>query len=184
MTSDAIRKEPDTLVPEELSYFETHGSGEWEEIDVTFSYSLFPELQIGLGFKRIILDFEFTTIRHKLNEPRKIESYTSHEEQKIYGPTLNIGGQICLANLIGINLSMFSVFSYGVLKTDWGRNQTDSTRYHSTNLGLSWELPRLAKQVKSELRFGYRAQAIYTEAFMGDAADNSEGFPLGLRLVF
>lgn len=152
-------------------------------MDATLTYSLLPELQVGLGFKKVMLDYKFTTI-HLDYAGKEIDNReTSLLKYDMSGPTFNIGGQICLANIIA-NLSMFGTFSYGVLKTDWGGNQNDYTRYHSTDLGLSLELPQLSKQVKSELQFGYRAQTIYTEAPMGDASDNTEGFTLGLRLVF
>jgi hypothetical protein len=163
---------------------------EREEIDATVSYSILPELQVGIGFKRITPNFPV----HETLNGAVVNEFSWH--YKISGPTLNIGGQICLANLLGADISMFGTFSYGSLKTSWWKDASsneqskDYSSYFSTDLGLSWGLPKLSEltsklpQVRPELRLGFRAQTIYTEASLGHAVDSADGFTLGLRLVY
>jgi len=168
---------------------QSQDTAERVETDVTLGYSILPELQIGIGFKRATLDYDFhgvailpdSTIFP--NGTKKPYDQVPGGEYKIYGLSLNIGGQTCLANWLNVNVSMFGNFSYGALKTKWGEDNSDYTTYHSTDLGLSWELPRW-QQWTPEIRFGYRAQTLYTETPAGDAVDTTEGFTLGLRLVF
>ncbi|EDN71462.1 outer membrane OmpA family protein [Beggiatoa sp. PS] len=166
-----------TFLPEYSYDFPTVGttnvSADRQEEDVTLSYSLMPELQVGVGFKRVKLDYIY----------QYSNNTTKEGHYKIYGPTLNIGSQVCLANFIGANISLFGSFSYGFLKTKWSDNDNDYTRYHSADLGVSWELPKI-QQFKPEIRFGYRAQTIYTEIPAGDGVDATEGFTLGLRVTF
>jgi hypothetical protein len=161
-------------------------SAERDEIDVTVGYSILPELQLGIGFKRATLDYQYLHFSHDpfVSDPLDGATWTTKEKDKTYGVSWNIGGQICLANWLGVNTSMFGNFSYGALKTKWGStNSTDYTTYHSTDLGLSWGLPKL-KRMKPELRFGYRAQTLYTSVSGQDAVDTTEGFTLGIRLVY
>jgi len=144
-------------------------TAEREEIDATVSYAVFPELQIGIGFKRANSKIIFPT--------------GGDYDYTMNGLSLNLGGQVCLANLLGRDFSMFGTFSYGALKTQWKDGNNDYTPYHSTDLGLSWGLPPLG-QLKPEVRLGYRAQTFYTETPTNDSVDTIEGFTLGLRLVF
>ncbi len=165
-----------------------------EELDITLSYSILPELQVGLGFKRMTLNYytvkgdAFAVENNGLLGTTKDYNYLNY---KIYGPTLNVGAQICLANLIGTDIFLFGNFSYGFLKTQWWKidsvENSDYTLYHSSEVGVSWKVPQEWLHLESshlEIKFGYRAQTIYTEAPMGDTVDNTEGFTLGLRLIF
>ncbi|GEM_PF-2421829 len=174
---------------------QSQDTAERVETDVTLGYSILPELQIGIGFKRATLDYDFhgvailpdSTIFPGGSE--KPYDQVTGGQYTIYGLSLNIGGQTCMANWLGVNVSMFGNFSYGALKTKWkwnvndDENDSDYTTYHSTDLGLSWELSRWQQWVP-EIRFGYRAQTIYTDTAYGDGVDTTEGFTLGLRLIF
>jgi hypothetical protein len=163
--------------------YQSYHPAERKEMDINLGYSMLPELQIGIGFKKMVLDYsildgKYTGSTQTTN--RRLPRYS------IYGPTLNIGAQVCLKNLIGANMSLFGTFSYGFLKTKWGDHNKNPTGYHSTEVGLSWGLPWKWKQETLELQFGYRAQTSYTETSLelGDAMDSTEGFTLGLRLVY
>ena len=160
-------------------------SAEREEIDITIGYSILPQLTIGAGFKRATVDYTYNHYSDNpfADTPTSNERWSSSEKYKTYGASLNIGGQVCLASWVGANISMFGNFSYGLLKTEWSNGDSDPNIYHSTDLGLAWELPKI-QQIKPEIRFGYRAQTMYSEASVGDAVDTAEGFTLGLRVTF
>lgn len=172
----------DKVLPSDEEVFT---SIEREELDITIGYSILPQLTIGAGFKRVNVDY--TLLHYSDNPfeetPTPNENWNSYGGYKIYGASLNIGGQACLANLAGVNISMFGSFSYGLLKTKFSDGDSDPNTYHSTDLGLALELPKI-KQLKSEIRFGYRAQTMYTETIAGDAVDTAEGFTLGLRVTY
>ncbi len=159
-------------------------SAEREELDVTVGYSILPELQVGVGFKRVRLDYQYSHYSdNPFSDVPKGESWNDESNYKTYGLSLNLGGQTCLANWLGADISMFGNFSYGALKTTWTDGNSDYATYHSTDLGLSWGLPK-AGQIKPEVRFGYRAQTLYTQVSIGDAVDTTEGFTLGLRVTY
>ncbi len=146
-------------------------SAERQEMDVTLGYSPIPELMLGLSFKKIIMDYKYYG--------------ESGDEYDIHGPALVAGSQVCLANWAGSNISLFGNFTYGFLKTKWGEDNSDLSRYHSADVGISFELPKFfSEQLNSEIRLGYRTQAIYTEVSKGDGTDSTEGFTLGLRVTF
>jgi outer membrane protein OmpA-like peptidoglycan-associated protein len=147
-----------------------------QEMDVTLGYSLMPELMVGLSFKKIIMDYESGT-------PGDKSTYTKQPGYDVHGPALVAGSQVCLANWVGSNIFLFGNFSYGFLKTKWSENNSDLTRYHSADVGVSFELPKFSK-LNSEIRLGYRTQTIYTEVSKGDGMDTTEGFTLGLRITF
>jgi len=147
-----------------------------QEMDVTLGYSLMPELMVGLSFKKIIMDYEYGT-------PGDKSKYKELPGYDVHGPALVAGSQVCLANWVGSNIFLFGNFSYGFLKTKWSENNSDLTRYHSADVGVSFELPKFSK-LNSEIRLGYRTQTIYTEVSKGDGLDTTEGFTLGLRVTF
>jgi len=140
-------------------------------MDVTLGYSPIPELMLGLSFKKIIMDYKYNG--------------TPGDKYDVHGPALVAGSQVCLANWAGSNISLFGNFAYGFLKTKWNKDNSDLTRYHSADVGISFELPKFfSEQLNSEIRLGYRTQAIYTEVSKGDGTDSTEGFTLGLRVTF
>jgi hypothetical protein len=166
--------------------FQSESSADRQEMDFTISYSLLPELQFGIGFKRITQDYRFFD-KKLFSNNGLISVGDSSADYEVYGPTLNAGSQVCLANWLNANISLYGNFSYGFLKTEWSNNSNDATRYHSADVGVSFELPSEfleSYQLKSEIRLGYRAQTIYTEVYGGDGTDATEGFTVGLRVVF
>ncbi len=162
--------------------YQYESSADRQERDVSLSYAFMPELSIGVGFKHIEQKYHFYN-QISLYPETTINWGNYDMTYKIYGPTLVVGSQVCLANLAGNNISLFGNFSYGVLKTKWPNGYTDPTRYHSADLGVSFKLPKV-QQLKSEMRFGYRTQTIYTETNLGDGLDTTEGFTLGIRITF
>lgn len=176
---------------------QTHSSAEREENAIDIGYSVLDQLRIGVGFKRISLDyvvidqylfFDEEDKQYKVTCPVNEQNQSQCPKNRkfgydIYGASLNVGGQVELKDFLGGAVSMFGTFSYGALKTKWEGGAKDYTTYHSTDLGLAWKLPGI-KWGDPTVKFGYRAQTLYTEATSDEAVDTTEGFTLGFQVKF